>query len=147
MSDPQTDPHFPEHHEPYSPPRHTRRLWPGLAAVAAVVAIGGIILGANVNRDDEPLAPVPSQAATAGKPGENGQSASAQQTVSELQSAQQKNADQIAELQRQLAAEQGERKLLSDQLGALSARVDSLLSPNAEATGPAPKPRRRGGAH
>ena len=144
MSDPRTDPHLSEHDEAYSPARRTRRVWPGLAVIAALIAIGGIILGANANRDNEPLAPVPSQTATASKPGDNAQSASAlQQSVTDLQSAQQRNADQIAELQRQLAAEQGERKLLSDQLGALSARVDSLLSPNAEATGPSPRPKHR----
>ena len=36
--------------------------------------------------------------------------------------------DELADLKRQLAREQGERKLLTDQLGSLSSRVDSLAA-------------------
>jgi hypothetical protein len=46
-------------------------------------------------------------------------------------SAQQQMADQINELQRQLLNQQGERKLLSEQVGALSARVDNLMDSTA----------------
>ena len=69
-----------------------------------------------------------------------------QQTVSSLESAQQQVADQISELQRQLLNQQGERKLLSEQVGALSARVDSLMDSTAATpvpTGP-PAQKRRG---
>lgn len=38
---------------------------------------------------------------------------------------------EIADLKNQLAAEQSERKTLSDQLGALSARVNGLVKANA----------------
>ena len=66
--------------------------------------------------------------------------ATLQQTVKDLQAAQQSAANQISDLQRQLSAEQGERKLLSEQVGALAARVDRLLTPNAETTTPALHP-------
>jgi uncharacterized protein HemX len=46
----------------------------------------------------------------------------------------------IADLKSQIAAEQGERKMLSDQLGALSARVDSLVKANAAEITPPPAP-------
>lgn len=68
-----------------------------------------------------------------------------QQTVSSLESAQQQVADQISELQRQLLNQQGERKLLSEQVGALSARVDSLMDSTAATpvpTGPPAQKRR-----
>jgi chromosome segregation ATPase len=68
--------------------------------------------------------------------------AALQQTVNDLQSARQRDEGQIADLQRQLSAEQGERKLLSDQVGALAGRVDGLEKARAEFTGPAN--RRRG---
>jgi len=38
---------------------------------------------------------------------------------------------QLSDLQKQLSAEQGERKRLADQLGALSARLESVLRTNA----------------
>ncbi len=66
--------------------------------------------------------------------------AALQQAVKDLRTAQQSAADQLRDVQRQIAAEQGERKLLSEQLGALSARVDGLLAPNAEAPSQAPSP-------
>ena len=53
-----------------------------------------------------------------------------QQSVNGLQASQQHMADQLEVIQRQLASEQGERKLLSEQVGALSGRVDGL-SPSA----------------
>jgi len=51
----------------------------------------------------------------------------------------------IADLKNQIAAEQGERKLLSDQLNGLSERVNSLVRANAAETAPpqAPAARRR----
>jgi hypothetical protein len=51
----------------------------------------------------------------------------------------------IADLKNQIAAEQGERKMLSDQLNGLSARVNSLVKANAAETAPpqATAPRRR----
>jgi hypothetical protein len=47
--------------------------------------------------------------------------------------------DQIGDMQRELSAEQGERKLLSEQIGALAARVDSLERARTENTTPTKK--------
>jgi len=55
-----------------------------------------------------------------------------QKAVQDVHATQQKVADQLTDLQRRLAAEGGERKLMSDQLGSISARVDALASANAE---------------
>jgi hypothetical protein len=51
---------------------------------------------------------------------------SLQQSVQELQTTQQRTADALELIQRQMASEQGERKLLSEQVGALSGRVSGL---------------------
>jgi septal ring factor EnvC (AmiA/AmiB activator) len=54
--------------------------------------------------------------------------------VTALQQTVTRAADQISDLQRQLSAEQGERKLLSEQIGALAKRVDSLERARTETT-------------
>jgi uncharacterized protein HemX len=51
-----------------------------------------------------------------------------QQAVKDLQASQQQTADQLSETKRELAAEQGERKMLSEQVGALAGRVDGLAA-------------------
>lgn len=68
--------------------------------------------------------------------------AALQQTTKEIQTSQQKLTEQVTDLQRRVAAEQGERKLLSDQLGSISGRVDALASSNADATPLAPPPQK-----
>ena len=61
-----------------------------------------------------------------------------QQSVQGLQALQRQMADQLELIQRQLASEQGERKMLSEQVGALSGRVDGLsTSATSAATGTA----------
>lgn len=60
-----------------------------------------------------------------------------QQAVKDLQSARERDEGRIDDLQRQLSAEQGERKLLSDQVSGLVGRVDGLEKARAEYTGPA----------
>jgi TolA-binding protein len=57
-----------------------------------------------------------------------------QQLVRGLQASQQQMADQLELIQRQLASEQGERKMLSEQVGALSGRVDGLSTPATSVT-------------
>jgi len=57
-----------------------------------------------------------------------------QQSIKDLQAANQRAADQISDFQRQLAAQQGEQKLLNQKVEALSARVDRVT--NAEAATP-----------
>jgi uncharacterized protein HemX len=54
-----------------------------------------------------------------------------QQAVKDLQASQQQTADQLSETKRELAAEQGERKMLSEQVGALAGRVDGLAAASA----------------
>ena len=53
--------------------------------------------------------------------------------VKNLQASQQKLAGEMGELKRQISREGGERKLLSDQVGSLSARVDGLSAADANA--------------
>ncbi|WP_439368042.1 hypothetical protein [Bradyrhizobium sp. DASA03120] len=60
-------------------------------------------------------------------------------TVRDNQASQQKLADEVADLQRRVASQGGERKLLSDQLGALSSRVDALASAHAAINNPGQK--------
>jgi hypothetical protein len=71
---------------------------------------------------------------------------SVQQAVQAIQSAQEKLSAQINDIQQKTAAQRGEQKLLSDQLGALSARVNSLESAKADSSAPsqqtAPAPQR-----
>lgn len=59
-----------------------------------------------------------------------------QKQLQELQNrlgntAKQDNTTGLSDLKNRLSAEQGERKLLSEQVGSLSARVDSLTKSNA----------------
>ncbi len=119
----------------------SRRAPPWFVLAIVAVLAGGALLWANHWRSSNsakvataqpaPPPPVVDDAARQAV-------AALQQAVKDLQTAQQGAADQMRDVQRQLAAEQGERKLLSEQLGALSARVDSLMAPNAEAPSPAP---------
>ncbi|MBW7970103.1 hypothetical protein [Bradyrhizobium sp. BR 10289] len=72
--------------------------------------------------------------------------AALQKTTDEVRGTQQKLSEQVTDLERRFAAEQGERKLLADQLGSISGRVDALASSKAEAnppTSPAQQKNRR----
>ena len=63
------------------------------------------------------------------------------QTVREIQASQQQMAARLDGIKRQLDAEGGERKLLSEQVGALSSRLDSLVSSSASvSTTPSRRP-------
>ena len=66
-------------------------------------------------------------------------------TIKDIQASQQQLADRLDEIQKQLSAEHGDQKLLSEQVGALSGRVDSLATSSATvstgALGPAKKKR------
>ena len=50
------------------------------------------------------------------------------ESVAGLEASRKQVSDEVADLKRQLAAEQGERKMLAEQLGSLSSRVDSLTA-------------------
>ena len=66
-----------------------------------------------------------------------------QQAIKNLQDSQQKLVSDMDDLKRQISREAGERKLLSDQVGSLSARVDGLAEANASATERAAPRKRR----
>jgi hypothetical protein len=51
----------------------------------------------------------------------------------------------ISKLQQQISAGQGHRKLLSEQVGALSARFESFLETNAQAPATSPQPAKKRG--
>ncbi|MGY4311254.1 hypothetical protein [Bradyrhizobium sp. JR3.5] len=65
---------------------------------------------------------------------------SLQQAVQGIQAEQQRQAAQIGDVQQKTAAQHGEQKLISDQLAALSGRVNSLESARAESAAPVPQP-------
>jgi Tfp pilus assembly protein FimV len=66
------------------------------------------------------------------------------QSMRDLQASLQQIADKLEVTQRQLASEQGERKLLAEQVGALSLRVNGVSASNASvATTGAPIPKRK----
>jgi FtsZ-binding cell division protein ZapB len=58
--------------------------------------------------------------------------ATLQRTTEEIQIGQQKLSEQVSELQRRVATGQGERKLLSDQLGSFGERLNALASSRAD---------------
>ena len=124
-------------------PRSGRR---SIAVVLGVLAIGAIVLWFwqtsvehvltspqpvdQAQNQSVPLRPIQSEAAE-----ENTRQLDAlQQAVKDLQASQQNLGDQFNELKRELSAEEGDRKMLSQQVGALSGRIDSL-TPAAGATG------------
>ena len=65
-----------------------------------------------------------------------------QQSIKELQAASQRAADQTSDFERQLSAQLGEQKLLAEQVGALSARVDRVTNAEAAASSQAAKRKR-----
>jgi uncharacterized protein HemX len=65
------------------------------------------------------------------------------QSVNELQASQQHMVEQLDLLQRQLASEQGERKLLSEQVGALSGRMDGRSAAASSVTTGTAVPKRK----
>ena len=66
-----------------------------------------------------------------------------QEDLKNLQASQQQLAGEMDELKRQTSRESGERKLLSDQVGSLSARVDVLSAADANAAETVPPRKRR----
>ncbi|WP_439404735.1 hypothetical protein ACNJX9_25305 [Bradyrhizobium sp. DASA03076] len=106
-----------------------RQVLPWLVlALVVVLAAGGFVW---VNREIQTLrTEIASHQDEQGKPAV----ADLQKILQDLQATQQKVAVQLTDLQHKVAAESGERKLLSDQLGSISARVDALASANAEST-------------
>jgi uncharacterized protein HemX len=108
-----------------------------ILAILAAAGVGASVWWRNSGRSNEP-------ATTAGaQPSDETRQALATigQTVKEIQASQQQTAARLDEMKRQLDAEGGERKMLSEQVGALSGRVDSLVSSSASVSpGPSRKP-------
>jgi peptidoglycan hydrolase CwlO-like protein len=105
-----------------------------VALLLSVVGIGAVVFWANYDQLSASLRTVTAQPATqpqvpSSPPVQDDTMRSLnalQQSIKGLQTAQQNMSDQLDLVQRQLASEQGERKMLSEQVGALSGRVDGL---------------------
>jgi chromosome segregation ATPase len=110
--------------------------------VVATIGLGATVAWQNYGPAAEPLKTasvhpgVQSQAPLRDEPSdETNQALNAlQQAVKDLQASQQQTADQLSETKRELAAEQGERKMLSEQVGALAGRVDGLAASGSSVT-------------
>jgi len=115
-----------------------RQVLPWLVVVAAVL-VGGALLWRNnhAQQASTPSMEASSKPSTAAQDQTQQTLTDLQQTVKDLQSARESDEGRINDLQRQLSAEQGERKLLSDQVDGLVGRVDGLEKARAEYTGPA----------
>jgi septal ring factor EnvC (AmiA/AmiB activator) len=118
--------------QPSSAPAASRPLLPWLALALVVILAAGTTFWLNQKIDSlQVAAAAPRQQTDAN---ETRQAvAGLQQTIADIQSGQQKLGEQVSQMQHTIAADAGERKLLSDQLGALSSRVDALASASAEA--------------
>jgi peptidoglycan hydrolase CwlO-like protein len=133
-----------------SEPGRPRRIVPWVLLLLLAVAIVAVLWASNrIGSESSPFAAVhpngePSLAAEIADKTARDAVANLQQTIQELQAAQQRAAEQISGLQRQISVEQGQRKLLSEQLGGLSARVDSLQGSNAAAPLSPPPPAKKG---
>jgi hypothetical protein len=104
--------------------------------VLAVVSLGATLVWQNYGPAAEPsktasVQPTAqSQAPQSAEPSdETNQALNAlQQAVKDLQASQQQMADQLSETKRERAAEQGEQKMLSEEVGSLVGRVDGLTA-------------------
>jgi uncharacterized protein HemX len=112
----------------------SRRTVTRVALLLAVVGISAVVFWATYGQlgalsraaTAQPQAQDPSQARVEASDDAMPSLHTLQQSVQDLQAAQQRTADQLDLIQRQLASEQGERKLLTDQVGSLSGRVSGL---------------------
>src|SRR5665213_561035 len=104
--------------------------------VLAALGLGGFLVWQNYGRLTDPAAGVqPVQSQTPSRPEANDETKQVLnalgQTVKDLRATQQQTADQLSEIKRDLATEQGEWKMLSDQVGALAGRVDGVAAASA----------------
>ena len=118
-----------------------RQILPMLLVLALVALGGGLYLASHQIRADS-TAQQPAATTSALSQEDLKQAlAPLQQSIKDLQAASQRAADQASDFQRQLSAQQGEQKLLAEQVGALSARVDRVT--NAEAAAPSQAAKRK----
>jgi septal ring factor EnvC (AmiA/AmiB activator) len=117
-----------------------RQVLPGVVVIV-VVLVGSALLWKNNHAERASAPPMASGSSAAPSPASQGPAqqtlADLQHTVKDLQSSRARDEDRINDLQRQLSAEQGERKLLSDQMSTVAGRLDGLEKARAEYTGPA----------
>jgi hypothetical protein len=108
----------------------------------AAVCLGGFFVWQNYGRLTVPTAggepTVQSQAPSRAEASDETKQAlnALEQAMKDLQASQQQTADQLSEIKRDLAAEQGKRKMLSEQVAALAGRVDSLAAASASSVAP-----------
>jgi peptidoglycan hydrolase CwlO-like protein len=108
-----------------------RRVFPWIL-ILLFIAVGGAFLWTNYQSASEsPVVAEPSREVADEKARQA--LAALQQTVKDLQNSREDTAEKISNLQRQISAEQGARKMLSEQLGALSARFENFQETNAQA--------------
>ncbi|OAF19193.1 hypothetical protein [Bradyrhizobium neotropicale] len=115
--------------------RSSRRfLW----AFALIVAIGLCVGGAYFGIDIEKFIEKPASREVAPMPAFSPEDRA---TLSEIRSGQQEASETIAELNRNIGAQQAELQRISDQIAALSSRIESLQNSAAPASlPPAPPP-------
>ena len=123
--------------EPRTVRSRRRRVIPVVVLLLAAAGVGGFVLWekygglvapsqtAATETETESPAATPVAAETSQSPDTTAQ------LLKDLQTAQQQAADKLEDIQRQLAAEQDERKSLSEQVEALTGRVNSLSASNA----------------
>ena len=110
--------------------------------VLALVALGGGLYLASHQLHGDSTAQQPAVTTSPSQQDLMQALAPLQQSIKDLQAAAQRAADQTSDFQRQLSAQQGEQKLLAEQVGALSARVDRVTNAEAAAPGQAAKRKR-----
>jgi hypothetical protein len=96
-----------------------------LFVAIGVIGAGAVVWSIRWNAQDLASAPVRGVVPSDGLDKANEAIAGLRQTIQDLQTTQQSAAEQISELQRQLSAEQTERKFLADRVNALSERAKS----------------------
>jgi uncharacterized protein HemX len=114
-----------------------RRVIPIVVLLLAAAGIGGVVLwekyggfaapSQTAATETETESPATTPVAVETSQGSD----TTAQLLKDLQTSQQQAADKLEDIQRQLAAEQGERKLLAEQVEALTGRVNSLSASNA----------------
>jgi uncharacterized protein HemX len=118
-------------------PRPRRRGSPVLLLLS-VVGISAVVFWATHGQLSGPLSAAAAQSIPQAQAKASDQAVQSldalRQSVNELQASQQHTVEQLDLLQRQLASEQGERKLLSEQVGALSGRMDGRSAQTSSVT-------------
>jgi uncharacterized protein HemX len=133
-------------------PRRVERSRPGrkgsgVLLLLSVVGISAVVFWATHGQLSTPLSAAAAQSVPQAQAKASDQAMQSldalRQSVNELQASQQHTVEQLDLLQRQLASEQGERKLLSEQVGALSGRLDGRSAQASSVTTGTAVPKRK----